>query len=149
MKKKVFYRIFVALFALTIIATIGTTSAVAAGNYTDRHERIYYNNDGCSRGTTSRGKWDYTSSYMKVTTNSDIGVYAVDVIGTATNSPITYFIPDANLCTAGTAKTINIGEAKYLPNYVKERGYSYCNLNFEIPYYGSCYIDLLWSPDSI
>ncbi len=149
MKRKIFYRIFAALFALTIIATIGTTSAVAAGNYTDKLETVRYNNDGCSRGTSSREKRDYTSSYMKVRSDSDIGVYEVDVIGTTTNSPIIYFIPDANLCTAGTAKTINVGEAKYLPNYVKERGYSYCNLNFEIPYYGSCTIYALWSPDSI
>lgn len=149
MKRKVFYKIFATLFALTVIATIGTSSVDAAGNYKDSHERVYYDNDGCSRGSTSRSKLDYTSAYMKITTSSDIGVYYVDVVGTTTKSPITYFIPDANLCTAGTAKTINIGEAKYLPNYVKERGYSYCNLNYEIPYYGTCYIDFLWSPDSI
>lgn len=149
MKRKIFYRIFTVLFALTIIATIGTSSAVAAGNYTDKHESIYYDNDGCSRGTTSRAKLDYTSAYMKVTTSSDIGVYEVDVMGNTVRDPIIYFLPAANLCTAGAAKTINIGEAKYLPNYVKERGFSYCNLNFEIPYYGNCTVDVLWSPDSI
>lgn len=149
MKRKIFYRIFTVLFALTIVATIGTSSAVAAGNYTDTHESIPYNNDGCSRGTLSRPKWDYTSSYMKVTTSSDVGVYEVDVMGNTVQVPITYWLPEANLCTAGAAKTINRGEAKYLPNYVKERGFSYCNLNFEIPYYGNCTIDVLWSPDSI
>ncbi len=149
MKRKVFYKIFVALYMLTIVVTIGASSAFAAGNHTDTRERIYYNNDGCSRGTASRPKWDYTSSYLKITTDSNCGVFDVDVIGTKTRSPLTYFIPKANLCTWGTAKSLNIGEAKYLPNSVKEKGFGYCNLNFEIPYYGSCYIDLLWSPDSV
>lgn len=52
-------------------------------------------------------------------------------------------------CTYGAYQRCDIGVAKYLPNLVKERGYSYARLQFDPGDGHHGYIGILWSPDSI
>lgn len=112
----------------------------AAGNYHDTVFEYEIDTDECEItdvSTPLREKWDYTSSYVhnnrSWTEISYIRVYSED----GTN------------CTYGESERCAVGVAKYLPNLIKERGYSYARLEFD-PHDGHHnFIHILWSPDSI
>ncbi len=131
-----------------VITSVGIIGVNGAGNYHDSHELIPYSGDGCDISTTSRGKWDYTSSYIKVLPTSQCGVL-VDVMGNNVQYPLANFYSVLNRCTYGPSKLVGPGQYAYLPNLVKERGFSYCNLAMMTTTHNACLVDILWSPDSI
>jgi hypothetical protein len=145
--KKLAASLFVAAFAVTSVLAMNPFSA-SAGNYQDTRYATRYDGDGCSLGTYSRPKDDYTSSYINDDHSDDYPLH-IDVVGTYDANPISYVIPDWNRCTYGDRQTVSLGESSYLPNLVKERGFSYANLNVEVDSYDPCWVSFLWSPDSI
>jgi len=83
-KKKLVSSIFAIMTLFVVITSVGVIGVNAVtGNYHDSHEVIHYCGDGADIATTSRGKWNYTSAYIKVLTNSQCGVL-IDVIGSVT-----------------------------------------------------------------
>ncbi|CAB1245551.1 conserved exported protein of unknown function [Ruminococcaceae bacterium BL-4] len=146
--KKIAASLFVAAFAVTSVLAMNPFSASAAGNYEDSRRALRYNGDGCSIDTPSRPKLDYTSSYINDDASDDYPL-SVDVVGTYDANPICYIIPDWNRCTYGDRQTVSLGESSYLPNLVKERGFSYANFSIDVQSYDPCWVSFLWSPDSI
>lgn len=112
----------------------------AAGNYHDSVFEYEIDTDICEITdiqTPLRGKWDYTSSYVYNNRSTEEISYIRIVSEDGTN------------CTYGQSQRCAVGVAKYLPNLIKESGYSYARLIFE-PYDGHHgFIHILWSPDSI
>lgn len=148
MKKKMLKRVLVSAFAVITAVSTGSTIASAAGNYQDRYETIYYQGDGGDVITTSREKWDYTSAYCKNLSDSGCNLQGVDVVATPSYDPMFYWNPKAYRATIGDIR-IPRGVAKYIPNYVKEKGYYYCNLQMMPSVHTKTTIKIAWSPDSI
>lgn len=131
--------IIMALFTV-ILFTYGNPIK-AAGNYHDTRFYQYYNGDGSDVFTPFRGKWDYTSSYSK-NDKSTFG-YTANVYGSNVTSGI------GTYCTYGRSQHISVGQYKYLPNLVKERGYNYAQLGMMSDSHNPSIFNMLWSPDSI
>lgn len=131
--------IFMALFTI-IFFTYGN-NIKAAGNYKDTRFYHYYNGDGSDVFTPLRAKLDYTSAYSK-NDYSTYG-YTTNVYGSNGGSGI------GTYCTYGTPRHISVGQAKYLPNLVKERGFNNARLGMMSDSHNPSIINMLWSPDSI
>ena len=131
-----------ALFSLVAVMLIGCcTTAFAAGNYSDTWFEFYTDNSGGDYLTPIRGKWDYTSSYV-YNNNSDCGI-RVNVMGCSANGRT------MDYCSVNGLEQVELGQWKYLPNWVKERGYNYCRLMVTAAYHYPVHLQCLWSPDSI
>lgn len=111
-----------------------------ANNHGDTQFLHYYNGDGGDRYTVPRSKTDYTSSYSF--NNKSTYGYSTNVYGNFGGSNIGAY------CTA-TPQHVSVGQAKYLPNYVKERGYSHARIGMMSDSHARSTINMLWSPDSI
>lgn len=132
--------IFMAIFTV-IFFTYGNPIK-AAGNYRDRRFYEYYNGDGSDVFTEYRAKMDYTSSYSN--NNRSTYGYTANVYGS--------FVDDNSIgayCTYGTPRHLSVGQAKYLPNLVKERYYNYAQIGMKSDSHNPSIFDMLWSPDSI
>lgn len=125
-----------------IAGSIGLSPASAAGNYKDTLFSFNYNGDGSDVFTGMRSKLDYTSSYVY----NQYSTYGFSATVYGAKSSTTSI---GTFCTAGPVPHVNVGQAKYLPNYVKERGYSYAQIGFTSDSHGASYIGGWWSPDSI
>jgi hypothetical protein len=133
--------IFMALFTI-IFFTYGN-NIKAAGNYKDERFYQYYNGDGSDVFTPFRAKLDYTSSYSY--NNRSTYGYTANVYGDYTK----YGSGIGTYCTYGTPRHLSVGQAKYLPNLVKERGYNYAQIGMMSDSHNPSIFDMLWSPDSI
>jgi len=137
---------FLVLFAAVIIANIGVQYVEAAGNYTDTKYLIEYAGDGCDLATVTRLKMDATSSYAK--NQSTHCTHRIWVAGThshTNNTPLSF-----NDCSCDSGGyMVPIGESRYLPNWVYERGYEYAFLVIRPESHQPCIVEGLWSPDSI
>ncbi|WP_071396583.1 DUF2712 domain-containing protein [Bacillus tuaregi] len=145
MKKIKSLKMKLAVAGLTCLmaSSIGMSSASAAGNYKDTPFKFYYNGDGSDRFTDMREKRDYTSSYVH-NYGSNYG-YSVIVYGSKNYSSSGI----GTYATAGPIPHVGVGEAKYLPNYVKERGYNYAQLGLMSDSHSASVMAGEWSPDSI
>ncbi len=141
-KKALVSKLFCVGMALTFIMSIGMFSASAAGNYTDTAFTQNYNGDGSDVFTPKRAKLDYTSSYV-YNKNSTYG-FSTNVYGSNDTSNII-----GAYATYGPSVHVSKGQAKYLPNLVKERGYKYAQIGMMSDSHSPSYISILWSPDSI
>lgn len=144
-KKNSFLKPFkwIALVVITyvIFQFVSSTTANAAGNWTDTLFKFESTRNYYAAGTEFRGKWDYTSCYA-YNQKSSINFQEVEVVGRYGNS--------TQLCTYGSPKGLPIGSAYYFPNLVKERGYTQAALNFcHWDNYTAVNYYVWWSPDSI
>ena len=131
------------LMAMVSIMVIGCFSSTYAGNYHDTDYFIITRADGSdSIIPYVREKQDYTSSYI-YNNKSECGV-RVCVLGL--NSASLNYWTD---CSVKSYDPVALGQWKYLPNWVKERGYKYCTLKLTADYHRSLRLEGLWSPDSI
>lgn len=138
-KKRISSFLFIAMLMITIMGTV----VQAAGNYTDADIKIHYTSIGSDVMIPERQKLDYTSAYV-YNTKSDCDFF-VCVYGTVRNDGIRA-LKD---CSVKSYKDIKVGHAYYLPNYVKENGYSYCTLKITPSLHAICDIIGKWSPDSV
>ena len=136
------------VIAISVIAIDFGSSVynVCAANITDHIYRFNYSGDGGYVATATRKKEDDSSAYAKNT--SDHCVHLIKVAG------LHYFAenPSAisfNDCTVKGYIRVGIGEARYLPNYVNERGYEFAYLVIQPESHDACLIKGYWSPDSI
>ncbi len=130
------------LFVFVMLLSSGLCSAGAAGNYQDTLIKFEYDGSGSDVGTPARQKLDYTSSYI-YNKASDYKFSRVLVHGCFGTSGSSYD------CTYGVPKEVKVGEAKYLPNMVKEWGYTYARLVIMPGSHAKHHIYALWSPDSV
>lgn len=137
---------FLIVFMGVIIANVGVQCVEAAGNYTDTDYVFDYVGDGCDLGTAARLKMDATSAYAK--NLSTHCTHRIAVAGTHShkdNTPLCY-----NDCSCNSAGyMVPIGEYRYLPNLVYERGYEYAFLVIMPTLHDPCQVKGKWSPDSI
>lgn len=137
------------VIAVSVIAMdlgSGIYSAVA-GNVRDYIYTFDYCGDGADVATSTRSKGDYTSAYAKNTSTHCAHLISVAGYQENTNTPPAIVF---NNCTAGSYNIrVGINEAKYLPNYVKERGYKYAYLVIQPELHDACKVTGLWSPDSV
>lgn len=134
-------------FILMTVISASSAIASAAGNYTDTYVTTKYDGSGDHIYTPSREKQDYTSAYCKNLATSETDLAHVWVIQSKTKQ--TQIGNSGNIATVGTPPKIVIGQAKYLPNYVKENSCNYCNLQIEPRSHNKVWIRIAWSPDSI
>lgn len=141
--KSISKKIAITSFVFLIAGSIGLSPVSAASNYTDTIFEFHYNGDGGDRTTDKREKRDYSSSYV-YNKWSTYG-FAAKVLGSK------YYSSNGvgSYCVAGPIPHVGVGEAKYLPNYVKERGYNYAQIQMMSDSHSSSYMGGLWSPDSI
>lgn len=140
-------KLFCLFLVLTLLLSATTLMAGAAGNY---HDTLFEASADTYAGeleTVCRNKLDSSSSYaynMKSSCAVTAFVYGCAYAEGHPNA-LPYF---AYNCTYGSAKTIPVGAAYYLPNLVKERGYQSACLIFNFPSgWNNLYI--WWSPDSV
>lgn len=141
-KKSLFSKLASAGLAITIVSSLGLSSVSAAGNYHDTKFQFQYNGDGSDVFTSKRTKLDYTSSYVK-NRYSKYG-FTTNVYGS--NDYSNYI---GTYCTYGPPVHVSVGQAKYLPNLVKERGYDNAQIGITSDSHSPSFIEGLWSPDSI
>lgn len=137
---------FLIVFMGVIIANVSVQCVEAAGNYTDTKYLIDYAGDGCDVMSPVRLKQDATSSYAK--NQSTHCAHRITVAGThdyKNNTPLSY--NNCNYYDGGYM--VPIGESRYLPNLVYERGYEYAFLVIMPSLHEPCIVEGLWSPDSI
>lgn len=136
------------LSAITLV-TAGMLTVSAAGNYHDTPYTTRFSGTGDDPHTDARGKWDYSSSYIK-SNNSAPASFSVEVVGSRDGRPASYWYDADHMpCTYGPYKHISPGQASYLPNLVKERGFPYCNLAFLQDGEYACTVTGWWSPDCV
>lgn len=144
--KNVFSKLLVTIVALTVVITvINVTQRVTQASYEDKLYEYKYDSDTIEITdlyTKGRLKEDYSSAYVyNQASASDISY--IRVMGS--------FGEDApyDNCTYGSSQSCAVGQSKYLPNTVREDGYTYAGLLFDPGngYHISVY--LWWSPDSI
>ena len=126
---------------MMLILTMTETCVFAAGNYHDTVIEFYTDNSGGDWSTTAREKWDYTSSYA-YNKASDCG-WEVCILGSNNKNTL------GNDCSVTPYQKINVGQASYIKNYVKERSYKYARLKITPDWHYRAHIYGLWSPDSI
>lgn len=143
--KKIFRKTLGVIIALTVIMGVFNYAKkfeLAAGNYHDTVYEWRIDNDMCETTeliTPSRAKLDYTSAYI-YNKNSQDELKGIKVLGVRNGYvDLTY----------KEHKNCKVGEYKYLPNLVKERGYAQAALWFDPGNGFHNYIYILWSPDSI
>ncbi len=122
------------------------TQTYAAGNYKDTKFKFSFTAYSPYMGqmTETRAKKDKTSSYMKCEKAShsyDAEVYAVNPKG---KMAIEYYVP-----VNSPVYIMKKGDAKYLVNYVREKGYKNACIRVDGRYAGKYTVSGLWSPDSI
>ncbi len=127
----------------SIFLTLGSD---AAGNIRDTKFDFYWQGYGMDYiYPISRGKKDYTSCYVKNTSN-----YAINIKVLATNKTGKSFTVLEN-CTAGQLHFLRVpaGHSKNIPNYVRERGYHSCTLSIGPFINRRAKVTGVWSPDSV
>ncbi|WP_027431485.1 DUF2712 domain-containing protein [Lachnospira multipara] len=133
-----------ALIIIVLAIAKNVTTVVEANNCKDTRYRYYQNNRNCPQKTLwteSRTKEDYSSAYIYNDRSSQrIPVIWIYGVGNG-ESDCTWRNEGVPYC--------NVGEQKFLKNWVKERGYNELELRFEPlnPYVID--YNFLWSPDSV
>ena len=147
MKKKIVSKLGLTVLALMMgVVLLQPMATMAKGNVKDKYFYVAYNGDGGDAYfNNSRAKWDYTSCY----------VYNTSGIGILTNVMATdrdcegYGYNVLADCSAKAYFGVAPGEAKFVDNYVKERGYGYCTIKFAPLSHDRATYTGWWSPDSI
>lgn len=144
--KNVFSKLLVTIVALTVVITvINVTQKVTQASYKDTVYTYQHDSDTIEITdlyTGGRLKEDYSSAYV-YNKDSASDISYIRVMGSyGENAP--YYN-----CTYKESKSCAIGQETYLPNTVREEGYTYAGLLFDPGngYHISVY--LLWSPDSV
>lgn len=144
--KNVFSKLLVTIVALTVVITvINVTQRVTQASHEDITYTYTHDSDTIEITDLYTGgelKEDYSSAYVyNQASASDISY--IRVMGSfGKNAPY-------DNCTYGSSQSCAVGQSKYLPNTVREDGYTYAGLLFDPGngYHISVYIK--WSPDSI
>ena len=134
--------IVLALLMLLPIVLFFPNQTYAVGNVSDTS---FYVSNANGNQTSIRGKWDYTSSYMKNTAIMTGTRYNAVSVGRMSA------LPGENWNSYGAPSyTFTSGTTRYMINYVKENGCGYCSiLTNSVPGYGSYTASGWWSPDSV
>lgn len=144
--KNVFSKLLVTIVALTVVITvINVTQRVTQASYKDILYEYTHDSDTIEITdlyTYGELKEDYSSSYV-YNENSTSDISYIRVMGSFGK-----YEPYYN-CTYGSSKSCAVGQSQYLPNTVREDGYTHAGLLFDPGngYHISVY--LWWSPDSI
>lgn len=144
------------IVGLATILSLSTISVSAAGNIED--SAIYHGseqNGGDPYMGKFRGKWDYTSMYVKNSSSSGGSIYAwvhrsnSDASGQSRYTTIDRYY--GNFTMNGPKKNralVNRGAYQYLINFVREDGYDYATLGYIMNIECKPYT-IYWSPDSV
>ncbi len=148
-KRKIpkFLRIMMLLCVMFVfIAAYLPKTIVSANNHTDKlYEFWNYNDDIVAYPCTTtpfREKQDASSAYA-YNDKSDQDMGAVHVMGSNNENG-----SGAVDLTAGNYRDLPLNQARFFPNYVHERGYTFAGFDF-YPMKKTFYIHIWWSPDSI
>lgn len=145
------------LLAVVVISCLTLVNVSAAGNYHDEAFTFSVSTGSQERRTFPRDKLDTTSSYMKYKSH----VTVLPSNWTESTTPTYKGIVNAVSSAAdevyydcGNVYQFTEGSAKYMINYVKERGWNKAAIRvFDITYApispSSITYYTLWSPDSI
>ncbi|MCR5516272.1 MAG: hypothetical protein K6F41_07430 [Lachnospira sp.] len=128
-----------------VIGIVNFQMSVSKASYHDVAFRYTINTDDLEVTdvyTGSRTKDDDTSAYV-YNRYSQSEITYIRVM--ASNSENGALFNE----TYGASKSCPVGEYRYLPNLVKEKGYSHAGLMFDPGNGHHNYISILWSPDSI
>lgn len=149
-------RVLVSVLAVSsVLSSFACINASAVGNVEDTRIDIdAFNNSG---GTPCRSKWrpktDYTSVWCenKSSSGGSLSAWVCRTDNTSTTSVYTvdrYYGTWSYNGATKNKKTLPKGTYYYLPNYVKEDGYSYATLGYIM---NKEYVDysITWSPDSV
>lgn len=152
---KMLKRTIAVCFVLISMMSFFCISANAAGNITDTIINIKaVNNNG---GTPCRSKWrekmDYTSVWCenKSTSGGSLSAWvhrSNSTSATSMNTVDRYYGTWSYNGATKNMKTLPKGTYYYLPNYVKEDGYTYATLGYIMNREAVAY-SIAWSPDSI
>ena len=144
--KNVFSKLLVTIVALTVVITvINVTQRVTQASHHDIRYRYTHNSDTIEITDLYTGgalKEDYSSAYL-YNDESASDISYIRVMGSFGEDA-----PYVN-CTYGDSQSCAYGDWKYLPNTVKEDGYTYAGLLFDPGNGYHISVSLLWSPDSI
>ncbi len=122
-------------------------STMAKGNVSDKRYYAAYNGDGGDTCiNSSRAKWDYSSCYIK---NEGPNGILCNVLATDRECYEGYNYRTLGDCSVKAYVGVSVGEEKLLQNYVKERGYNYCTIQFAPLSHDAMRYTGLWSPDSV
>lgn len=141
--------------ALISMISVFCIPANAAGNITDSliNIKAVNNNGGTPRMSFWRSKRDYTSVWCenKSSSGGSLSAWVHRTNNTSTTSVYTVDRYYGNWSYNGATKnmkTLPKGTYYYLPNYVKEDGYTYATLGYIMNKESVAY-SIAWSPDSI
>ena len=153
---KRFKKVLVSVLAVTsAVSSVTCISANAAGNITDTVINIEAKNNsgGTPRSSFWRHKTDYTSVWCenKSTSGGSLSAWVNRSNSDTNNSVYTvdrYYGTWSYNGATKNRKILQPGTYYYLPNYVKEDGYTYATLGYIL---NREYVDysIAWSPDSI
>lgn len=136
-KKKVSMKnmVICSLFLVMVLSAFYAGDVLAVGNVKDTPYSFNYTGDGGDLYTPYRDKRDYTSAYAY---NRGTVHGHFSVLNGFTN--YTY---------GASHYRINVGQARYLPNLIKESGLNWCRLRITPATHSRTRIFGLWSPDSV
>jgi hypothetical protein len=144
MHKEKISKIFCVILMVMFVVSCGTVAKAASenaetlkNNHGDTWFTWYYNGDGGDNFTDPRTKEDATSAYAK-NSGSQVGIRC---------RVLTIDCQDMSAGDCG--RILPVGRAMYLPNYIYENGYRNARIRVSPDAHSPCYIEMLWSPDSV
>lgn len=111
---------------------IGSMGVAAKGNIQDTK---YYEYSTSGVFTETRHKWDDSSAYIRHEGACPINVQVMS--------------GGINYSANGASYKVDVGQSRYLPNYVYERNQSDCYLFMRQEGSSAYYLYGVWSPDSV
>lgn len=138
--------LFVCLVVVASFLSYICINVDATGNIQD----TVWSYSGTSKYTTTdpRTKMDYTSSYV-YNDNSTCDIDQVRVFGDVIYNEAVVDYMDCTCYSCGYPLDLPLGYARYYPNFVKENGFNYAQINLFVNSSSYKYIHVLWSPDSV